>query len=735
MSDEGATRRPETPSNEAGNRNLWSEYEIEALTSLVDRPLRHLKHGDAFAVLDTFGDVGSSENTAEGLYYRDTRYLSRFELRIEGKRPLLLSSAALEDKAALAVDLSNPDVVLGPHDKLPRDTIYLERTKFIWKAVCYERIKVKNYGPLERTIRLDVLFDADFHDMFEVRGTGRARRGRDSARVLAADKTELGYSGLDGIKRRTILHLSPKPKRLEAHRATWQVTLVPSAHMSLFITIIFEEDEPTPVSDFFIAYRDAHRARRIATAGAASVTSSSEVFNEVSSRAASDAYTLITRTDLGPYPFAGIPWFSTVFGRDGIVTAMLMLWMDASIARGVLRTLAATQATDFDPASDAQPGKILHEMRHGEMANLGEVPFRRYYGSVDATPLFLMLAGMYFERTGDQDTIEAIWSNIEAALYWIDTSGDRDGDGFVEYYRETESGLVNQGWKDSYDAIFHVDGSTATGAIALCEVQAYVIAGKRAVASIAERFGRDEFAARLRAEAENLRRHFEEQFWCEELGMYAMALDGAKRPCRVRASNAGHALFAGAAAPERARRVAASLMTPEAFSGWGIRTVAHGEVRFNPMSYHNGSVWPHDNALTGIGFARYGLKREAVAVFDGLFAAATYQEMRRLPELFCGFNRRPRRGPTAYPVACAPQAWAATSLFGLLAACLGLELVQDEKEIRFRDPMMPSGIDDIVIRNLRLGDARVDVRLHRYGDDVTANVLGRQGSARVLVLK
>ena len=544
----------------------------------------------------------------KGLFYRDTRYLSRFELRIEGKRPLLLSSAALEDKAALAIDLTNPDLPLGPHDKLPRDTIFLERIKFIWKAVCYERIKVKNYGAVRRTIRIDVLFAADFRDMFEVRGTRRNQRGQDSARVLAPDRTELGYLGLDGIERRTILNLSPEPQRLDVHRATWEIALEPMEHASLFVTVAFEESEPTPVSNFFIAYRDAHRIRRASTGGAALCSSSSEVFDEVASRSTADAYTLITRTDLGPYPFAGIPWFSTIFGRDGIITAMLMLWMDESIAKGVLRTLAATQATDFDPKSDAQPGKILHEMRHGEMANLGEVPFRRYYGSVDATPLFLMLAGQYFGRTGDRETIEAIWPNIEAALAWIDMFGDRDGDGFVEYHRETESGLVNQGWKDSYDAIFHADGSMAAGPIALCEVQGYVFAAKCAVAGIAERLGRTGLAEKLRDEAEGLRVQFEQRFWCEEIGTYALALDGAKRPCRVRASNAGHALFTGIASPERARRVAASLMSPEGFSGWGIRTVAHGEARYNPMSYHNGSVWPHDNALCGIGFARYGLK-------------------------------------------------------------------------------------------------------------------------------
>jgi glycogen debranching enzyme len=369
------------------------------------------------------------------------------------------------------------------------------------------------------------------------------------------------------------------------------------------------------------------------------------------------------------------------------------------------------------------------------MANLGEVPFRRYYGSIDATPLFLMLAGAYFERTGDLATIEKIWPNIEAALSWIDTHGDRDGDGFVEYCRETEASLANQGWKDSHDAIFHADGSTATGPIALCEVQGYVFAAKQAMAALAEEFGRDDLAARLREEAEWLRKKFEEAFWCEDISTYALAVDGEKRPCRVRTSNAGHALFSGIASAERAFRTAGTLLSPEGYSGWGVRTVAHGEARYNPMSYHNGSVWPHDNALIALGFARYGLKAEAARIFNSLFNAATADEMKRLPELFCGFNRRPHRGPTAYPVACAPQAWSAASVFGMTAACLGMELKHNGNELRFRDPVMPEFLDELVIRNLKVGECRVDVRLHRFGHDVTANVLRRQGSPKILISK
>jgi glycogen debranching enzyme len=400
----------------------------------------------------------------------------------------------------------------------------------------------------------------------------------------------------------------------------------------------------------------------------------------------------------------------------------------------VLKRLAFYQARTVDPLADAEPGKILHEMRGGEMADLHEVPFAHYYGSVDATPLFVLLAGLYVEHTGDDETLAELWPAIEAALAWIDGAGDPDRDGFVEYQRASEQGLANQGWKDSYDAIFHADGRLAEGYIALAEVQGYVFAGKRLAARCASRLGKADRARELAAEAQRLAERFEEAFWCDELGTYALALDGAKRPCRVRTSNAGQLLFSGIVREDRARMVAADLMRPHFFTGWGIRTVARGEARYNPMSYHDGSIWPHDNALIALGLARYDLKHAVERVFKALFDAATYMDLRRLPELFCGFQREKQRGPTLYPVACAPQAWASATPFTLLEAALGLEFDAQRGEIRLRNPRLPAFLNEVILRELQLGPSSVDLRVRRHGDDVSLEVLRRRGQIQVSIV-
>lgn len=718
--------------------NVEDDYHIEAQTSLVDRPLRTLKQGDAFAVLDTHGDVGLIDGSAEGLFFRDMRHLSRYQIWFAGRRPLLLSSVMQDDNAALSVDLTNPDIETKGGERIHHDTIALDRLKFIWDDACYERIGLRNFDAQTRTFQLAITFEADFKDLFEVRGVDRLHHGRITTEVLDEARVELRYAGLDGSTRTTRLEFTPAPQMLDGKRAVFEFSLKGHERTSLGVTVSCEQDQrPKPVQALLSAYREKRHAMRKATQGIATVATSNNLLNEILCQSAADLHMLLTETDAGVYPYAGIPWYSTPFGRDGIITAIFMLWLDPSIAKGVLTYLASTQAQSIDPAADAQPGKILHERRQGEMAMLGEVPFRRYYGTVDATPLFVMLAGLYFERTGDKETISRIWPNIKAALDWIDTYGDRDGDGFVEYFRETPQGLSNQGWKDSHDSIFHADGGPAEGPIALVEVQAYVYGAKFKAAPLAAMFGEGELAARLMADAERLQANFDAKFWCEDLGTFALALDGEKRPCRVRTSNAGHALMTGIAHPSRAASVAAVLLSRDGFSGWGIRTLAQGEARYNPMSYHNGSVWPHDNAIIALGFGRYGLKREASAVFDAIFGANLYQENRRLPELFCGFPRKRRRGPTSYPVACSPQAWAAATPFALLAACLGIEISHARNELSFAQPELPPFIGELEVSAIPVCTSHLDLKLdsRRISGDVAVNVVKRQGDAQIIIKK
>ncbi|MGA2188930.1 MAG: amylo-alpha-1,6-glucosidase [Steroidobacteraceae bacterium] len=715
---------------------VWGpQYAIAANAALQERPTRTLKHGDTFAVFDQRGDIGGEPGNSEGLYHRDTRILSQFRLLLEEARPLLLSSMTQDDNAEFSADLSNPDLLTDGRIALRREQVHLHRIKFVWSATCFERLLVRNFSDHPLRIRLSLRFASDFADLFEVRGEKRAARGQSSA-VLEGDRAVLlGYLGLDGIERATRLTFEPAPKALTTERAAYDLALKPRETRRIFVRYGVPDSDPAAWSGrrFYRQLRAARHALRESSARAASVDSSNSVFNEIVRRCVSDLYMLVTDTPQGHYPYAGTPWFSTPFGRDGIITALMTLWVDPSIAKGVLNFLAVTQATASEPERDAEPGKILHEMRHGEMANLREVPFGRYYGSVDSTPLFLLLLGEYFVRTGDLDTVRALWPNAEAALRWIDVYGDRDGDGFVEYYRCTKEGLANQGWKDSHDAVFHSDGRMAEGPIALCEVQAYVYGAKRHGALLAGALGHHALAATLQAQAVALRRRFEEAFWCDDLSVYALALDGAKRPCRVISSNSGQALFTGIAAPERAQRVAQTLLSPSVFSGWGIRTVASSAPRYNPMSYHNGSVWPHDNGMIAMGLARYGQKHAACEIFGALFDAASYMDLRRLPELFCGFTRRQRNAPTQYPVACSPQAWASATPLCLLQATLGLELFDGSREVAFYRPVLPAFIDHLQLRNLRLSSGSVDVMLHRYGDGVAATVTRRDGDVSVVV--
>jgi glycogen debranching enzyme len=713
---------------------LWSPFRIGSIATVSSQGRRVLKHRDSFCVLDAMGNAQAGGCAAEGLFFEDTRYLSRLSKSMCGVRPLLLSSAVTADNVMLSVDLTNPDLAEGEQLHLPRGILHLLSEIALGEAALFETLQIRNFGMRDARFAFALEFEADFADIFEVRGNRRSRRGRLLPAELVPEGTIFAYRGLDGVLRRTRIVLDPPPDTAAPGRAVWNVALARGERRVLNIAIHSDRGERRRR----LATREAavsnlqhwHAGRRVQTA---EIASDHAGFDEWLGSSRADLDMLTTETPHGLYAYAGIPWFSTAFGRDGLITALQCLWLDPALAAGTLRFLAATQAQSIDPASEAEPGKILHEMRNGEMAALGEVPFGRYYGSVDATPLFVMLAAAYYARTGDLALVRDLWPGIEAALGWIEKYGDRDGDGFVEYRQTGAKGLANQGWKDSGDSIFHADGTLAEAPIAPVEVQAYTYAAYRGAAELARALALSPRAGSLEQAAERLRQRFEASFWLEDLGTWALALDGAKRPCRVRTSNAGHVLTAGLASPERAARAAATLMSPSSFSGWGIRTVAEGEARYSPISYHNGSVWPHDNGLIAAGFARYGLRGPLLALLTGMFDASAFLEMKRLPELFCGFERRPHTGPTAYPVACAPQAWSAATVFGMLGAALGISFAPQKGQIDFTGPVLPGWLSEVRVSNLRLAEGSVDLSLRRGGDNVAVSVLRRDGPIEIVL--
>jgi glycogen debranching enzyme len=722
------------------NESVQQYYIVAPEIPIPERTLV-LKNDATFGLFNEFGDIDTSARQDEGLYHDGTRFLSRLMLSLVGGRPLLLSAAVRRDNLLMSVDLTNPDIYQRGRVIVSRGSIHIFRSKLIWDGACYERIHIRNFSgePLEVTAA--IAYASDYADIFEVRGQRRARRGRMLDPHITEGTAELGYEGLDGVARRTAIRCEPTPQRITPTEMQFRLALEPREERVLSLTISCHSNRPAgpePKRTVATMSYDSARARAERLLGerlTCPAETSNQQFNAWLQRSTADLNMLITESPSGLYPHAGVPWFDTTFGRDGIITALQCLWFAPEVAHGVLAFLAQTQATASDSERDAEPGKILHEARGGEMAALREIPFGRYYGSVDSTPLFVLLAGAYYRRTGDLAFIESIWPNVLNALDWMDRYGDPDHDGFLEYHRRSHHGLVQQGWKDSHDSVFHADGRLADGPIALCEVQSYAYAARLETAALADALGHPQLARELRESATRLRGMFQEKFWCPDLGLYALALDGEKKACEVRSSNAGHCLFSGIAAEDHANAVVKQLASEVFFTGWGVRTVADTEARYNPMAYHNGSIWPHDNAIIAAGMTHRRSKALAAQILTAQFEASTFFDSSRLPELFCGFRRREGKAPTAYPVACSPQAWAAGAVFMMLQACLGLTVDATRSRVLLRSPCLPQCLERVCLREISLGSAgNVDLTVVRSGSSVAANVERRSGDLEVVVL-
>ena len=712
---------------------VGDQYYILASTFTADLPKLVLKHDEAFFVADRRGDFLDVPDSEFGFYVGGTRFLHRFDLRVHGQRPLLLNSAVSGDSLQVAVDLTNADVHDGDTVLLAGRTLHLGRRLTLYRRQLSQTLTIESFATAPVHVDLDWRFGADFADVFEVRGLRRERRGESLAPVCEGATVRLAYRGLDDVVRTTLLSFEPWPQEMTAGSATHRLTVPAGGRLELSVTVATSESESRPEASLSLAdivrrRREENQWRHTQTSR---ITTSHEGFSGWLRRSRGDLHMLLTETPDGSIPYAGIPWYVAPFGRDSLITALQILPFEPQIAQGTLRFLARHQGTEDDPFTDQEPGRILHELRRGEMAACREIPFIPYYGSVDATSLFVMLLAEYVRWTGDRVLALELWPALERALGWILGSGH--GDGYLTYGSRSPMGLGNQGWKDSHDAIMHASGERAATPIAVVEAQGYKYAALLGAAEVAETLGRDERVPALQESARRLRERFESDFWQDRQGFYALALDSEGQPCRVIASNPAHCLWTGIAAEGHAKTVADRLIAEDMFSGWGLRTLSAREKLYNPMSYHNGSVWPHDTAIAAAGLRRYGQMEAFLSIATALFEAALEWEGSRMPELFCGFTRVPGLGPTRYPVACSPQAWAAGVPFHLLSAMLGLSPDAHGNRINLIHPVLPSWLDWVEIRDLRLRDSSLDFVVSRGSQTAAVELLSRRGDAELVV--
>jgi glycogen debranching enzyme len=702
-----------------------------AYQSLEPRKVDNLTliDGKTFSATNVSGDIYPAGSPDVGFFHDDTRFLSHLELRIGGHRTVVLSSAT-EKTFFAQIELTTGTITLRDSFDLPENTVHIRREQLLASEIFFDRMSFENFNLTPVDFTVEVSFDADFVDVFQVRGVARQQHGQYYQPVVDEHGIAFYYRGLDGIMRETLVKLSPRPAEIQDRVARWELRLEPLKRVELEISVTpFVEGRASRA----LVYDAPHQLRQ-RRANFARWENSSTSFHT-----GNDVLDTLLQTGVGDFHAlqipdgeqriiaAGIPWFATIFGRDSIIAAYQSLSLNSQLAVDTLRVLARYQGKEYNDWRDEEPGKILHEYRTGEMTQDGEMPFGPYYGSIDATPLFLILLSETFNWTADEQLVEELLPNAYAALEWIDKYGDLDGDGFVEYLRRSPKGLINQGWKDSWDANMHRDGTVAKPPIALCEVQGYVYDAKFRMSSLLRTFGDVKTADRLKREAADLAHRFDRAYWVPSRGFYAMALDADKKPLEVISSNPGHLLFTRIISKDRARIVANRMMREDMFSGWGWRTMSQEERVYNPLSYHRGSVWPHDNSIVAHGMAINDMREGALAILTSLYQAASKFRDYRLPELFCGVQRREYDEPVHYPVSCSPQAWASGAMFLILSSVLGMHPSAPRKELNIINPQLPEWLDHLRIRNLRIGRSRVGLDFSRRGDRTFCNVVDVEG--------
>jgi glycogen debranching enzyme len=680
---------------------------------------RVIKEDDLFLLTDDRGAIAEDSQEIVGLFTDDTRFLSQYDVQVENMEMILLSSQVSHDFVG-TIRLTNMEVVENGEVTVWRESIGFDRKRFISAGVLYETLSFKNHNTYPVKIELAIRAASDYAHMFTVRGYEAASKGEFFPTECTGSQLVFGYKGLDDVTRRTFLGFDPAPAEVlndgpARGGVRYEFELAPQGTYQIEVVMQTElngvRKEAQERETALKALQDSYKAW---DEECTQVVTDNEAFNRIFQRSKYDMRALLTDLGDGRFPVAGVPIFAVPFGRDSLIAAWQTAAVNPEIMRGTLLTMARKQGTKLDEWREEAPGKILHEIRYGELANLNVIPHAPYYCTIDATPLFLVLAAEYYHWTGDEVFIRELLPNIEAALGWIDQYGDRDGDGYVEYYQESSKGCANQGWKDSGDSLVHRDGSLAEASIALSEVQGYVYDAKLRLATVFERLGQTDKAASLREQAASLKERFARDFWMEDQQYVALALDKSKAQVGSVSSDPGHCLLSGLLTEEQASKVADRLLAPDMFSGWGIRTLSTKEVAYNPMSYHNGSVWPHDNSLIVMGLKRYGFHEHADRVIEGLLATAAHYEYDRLPELFCGFERE-EGYPVPYPVACSPQAWAAGTALTFVRVMLGLMPDVPAGVIRIA-PSLPKGLNEMQVTNLRVGNGSLDLLIQKYND-------------------
>jgi glycogen debranching enzyme len=703
--------------------------EIDCLSESDAGDTLTLKHERLFLLVNPHGDIDPPGRCGLGLFRDDTRFLSHYALRFAGGPPSLLSAQASKMYAA-QFDLAVSDGAFGGDPRDPKNSVHIRRELLLDDRFS-ERVTLTNFltRPIKYWIELET--GADFADIFEVRGWRREERGQFYEPLVEDGTIVFSYRGVDGKLLRTQLIFSSPAAEVAPGRACWRFTLESNESRSIEWQIVPQPTGVLPAPAELAGLEQRRRPlirlyerwREHCTSWSSDV----EQFNASIDQAVGDLRALYVRADGEEVISAGVPWYSTAFGRDSIITSLQTLSVNPDIARDTLRYLARHQGTKEDAYTEEQPGRIMHEIRRGEMARSGEIPHVPYYGTIDGTPLWLILLHEAWRWTGDTKLVRDLLPNAIRALDWIDGYGDLDGDGFIEYSRTSDKGLANQGWKDSGDGVPFPDGALPEPPIALVEVQGYVHDAKLRMSYLFDALDEPARAAELRFQALMLRQQIIERFWVDELGTFALALDGAKRPIPTATSNAGHLLWSRVPTPAQAMRMAEHFCGPGMFSGWGLRTLSSAHPVFNPMSYHNGSVWPHDNAIVGLGLSLTGHTYAALPILSALHDAASGMRYHRLPELFCGMERAHGSVPVQYPVSCSPQAWAAGAFFMLLQAATGILPDAPAGVLHVREPLLPPFMRSLLVSDLRVGGSRVTLHFERRGARTLANLLAVEG--------